>query len=137
MMKVKQERTGWRDEALSNRHREWGWDCPMLDIDFIGLEYDSGKPTAIVEYKNENAQPQYPSHPSYRALAKLGTLAGLPVFACRYASDFSKWQVTPLNSVATLKTGRAEMTEVEWVEFLYGLRGRHVPAQVVSKLTQS
>ena len=37
MAEVRPERTGWRDEKLSQRHRMWGWDCPAVDIDFLLL----------------------------------------------------------------------------------------------------
>lgn len=41
MMKaVAEERNGWRDERISKRHRQWGRDCPAVDIDFLMLEYD-------------------------------------------------------------------------------------------------
>ena len=52
-MNVKQERTNWRDEALSQRHRQWGWNCPGLDLDFVFLEYDKGRAVAVVEYKTK------------------------------------------------------------------------------------
>jgi len=29
------ERTGFRDEALSRRHREWGINCPAVDVDWL------------------------------------------------------------------------------------------------------
>ena len=32
---VRAERTHWRDEALSERHRLWGYDCPAVDVDFL------------------------------------------------------------------------------------------------------
>ncbi|MBQ3642555.1 MAG: hypothetical protein IJQ99_02210 [Synergistaceae bacterium] len=127
MPKVKQERTGWRDEGLSLRHRQWGFDCPMTDIDFLALEYDTGKAKAIVEYKNEHAQLQYPSHPSYRALIDLGNRAELPVFACRYSDDFSKYKVTALNFHASkFCPVPAELTEREWVSMLYKIRDREI-----------
>jgi len=50
MREVRPERTGWRDLELSKRHRQWGWDCPGIDLDFLFLEYDRGKAVAIVEY---------------------------------------------------------------------------------------
>ena len=99
MPEVRQERTGWRDEGLSQRHRHWGWDCPAVDIDFLMLEYDNGKASALVEYKNEHAKPQYVSHPTYQAMINLGDRAGIPVIACRYSDDFSKWRVVPLNNL--------------------------------------
>lgn len=127
--RVKEERTGWRDLRLSQRHRRWGWNCPAIDLDFVLLEYDRGKAVAIVEYKHEKAPLQFPSHPSYQALINLGDRAELPVFACRYADDFSWWSAVPLNRVAKmLLPTRAKMTEQEWVNFLYKVRGYSPPA---------
>lgn len=122
---VRKERTGWRDLGLSQRHRKWGWDCPGVDLDFLFLEYDKGKAVAIVEYKNEFAPSQYATHPTYQAMIDLGTRAGVPVFACRYKSDFTVWKVTRLNAVAEryLDDRTVVMTEKEWVTFLYKLRG--------------
>ncbi len=131
MPEVKQERTGWRDMALSERHRRWGWDCPAVDLDFLFLEYDKGQPIAIVEYKHENASPQYASHPTYQAMINLGTRAGIPVFAARYKEDFSKWKIIPLNDIAIENlTHQKDMTEKEWVTFLYELRGYTPPEQL-------
>ncbi len=125
---VRAERTGWRDQELSLRHRAWGWDCPAVDIDFLMVEYDKGEPVAVVEYKHENAPPQSPSHPSYRALVKLADRAGLPMLFVRYAADFSWFRVTPLNDCAmAILPARLTMTEQEWVTLLYRLRGREVP----------
>ena len=56
MPEVRAERTGWRDEELSQEHRKWGFDCPTVDIDFLMLEYDTGRASALVEYKNEHAK---------------------------------------------------------------------------------
>lgn len=128
---ISQERTGWRDSALSERHRSWGLDCPALDMDFIMLEYDHGAATALVEYKNEHAAPQYATHPSYRALVDIGNRAGLPVFACRYATDFTWFTVVPLNDKAREQIGhRQSMTELEWVETLYRTRGYELPDDI-------
>lgn len=128
---VKEERTGWRDAGLSERHRSWGWDCPALDLDFVLLEYDYGKATAIVEYKNQHAAPQYPSHPSYRALIDLGNKADIPVFGCRYADDYSWYRVAPLNQAARKYVQQqTEMSETQWVETLYRIRGNDLPDSV-------
>lgn len=125
MRQVKPERTGWRDEALSQRHRTWGWNCPAVDIDFLMVEYDCGKASALVEYKHERAAPQYASHPSYRTLVDLGDRARLPIFACRYSDDFTSWRVTPLNDLAkSFCPERRDMTEAQWVALLYKTRGR-------------
>ena len=125
---VKTERTGWRDLRLSERHRRWGWDTPAVDLDFLFLEYDRGKAVALVEYKHERAAPQYATHPTYQAMIDLGNRAIIPVFCARYSDDFSTWRITPLNARAKeFLATRTEMTEREWVTFLYRIRGYDVP----------
>lgn len=128
---VRPERTGWRDEELSRRHRLWGWDCPAVDVDFLMLEYNHGDPVAIVEYKQENAPLLKPKHPSYQAIRRLCDKSEISFFGVRYAHDFIWWHVTPLNSLAKKNIPvqrRQELwTEREWIEFLYGLRGFQPP----------
>ena len=132
MPEVRQERTFWRDEGLSQRHRRWGWDCPAVDIDFLMLEYDNGKATALVEYKNEHAKPQYASHPTYQAMINLGDRAGIPVIACRYSDDYSKWCVVPLNAKAReFIPERIELDEAGWVRLLYKVRGREISDEIL------
>lgn len=132
MSQVREERTGWRDEGISRRHRRWGWDCPAVDLDFLLLEYDRGKASAIVEYKNEHAQPQYVSHPTYQAMIDLGNKANIPVIACRYSDDYSEWKVVPLNDKAKeFIPKRATLSENEWVKLLYIIRGYDVPQSVL------
>jgi len=86
---VAQERTGWRDQEISARHRMWGYDCPALDLDFLMLEYDQGKAAALVEFKNEKAMPIRMGHPSIRALIGLADAANIPLFLVRYDSHFA------------------------------------------------
>ena len=125
MPNVREERTGWRDERLSRRHRRWGWDCPAVDVDFLMLEYDRGKAVALVEYKHERAEKQFATHPSYQAMIDLGDRGQIPVFACRYSDDFSNWRVVSLNGLAKRwVAASADMTEREWVTLLYAIRGR-------------
>ncbi len=129
------ERTGWRDEALSRRHRRYGWGCPAVDLDFLLLEYDHGKASALIEYKNELAPIQYASHPTYQALIDLGNRADLPVIVARYTTDFSKWKVTPLNNKAkTFIPEKKEMDENGFISLLYNLRGQKVPPSVLENL---
>ena len=126
-MKVKEERTGWRDLAMSKRHRDWGQDCPAVDIDFLMIEYDLGIPVALIEYKHEAAKPGNSSHPSYRAISIMATRAALPFFVVRYAGNFSWWRVVPINNIAqTIQPTRIEVDEKQYIQFLYKLRGRVV-----------
>lgn len=125
MPRVRRERSGWRDEGLSRRHREWGWDCPAIDIDFLMLEYDTGEPVAVVEYKHESAKPVDPSHASYRAILALTEAACIPFFVVRYKADFSYWRVTPVGRIATQFLSEPRTAnEQQYVRFLYWLRGR-------------
>ena len=131
MREVKKERTGWRDLRLSERHRRWGWNCPAVDLDFLFLEYDKGKAVALVEYKHEYAPPQRSTHPTYQAMIDLGDRASVPVFAVRYANDFSWWRVISLNNCARVWVpARLVLTEREWVTLLYLIRGYDLPDSV-------
>lgn len=51
MSGTKQEQTGWRDMELSLRHRDWGRNCPCVDIDFLVVEYNYCKPCALIDFK--------------------------------------------------------------------------------------
>ena len=119
---MNQERTNWRDEELSKRHRTWGKEFSAFDLDFIMVEYSYKKPCALVEYKNEHATEQSIKQANHATLKELGDLARLPVFCVRYASDFSWWKVIPMNGWATLHVGnkneRPILTEQEWLSFL-------------------
>lgn len=139
MPQVKPERTGWRDEALSRRHRYWGFDVPAIDIDFLMLEYDRGRPVALIEYKRETAGAlrleEMQEHSSYQALMRLADR--LPVFVVRYAADLAWFDVAPLNSAAFRQVpGLTHWSEAEYVRFLYRLRGRTIAGPVLAWLTQ-
>lgn len=128
MTEVSQERTGWRDQRISRRHRQWGYDCPALDIDFLMLEYDNGKAVALAEYKHEDAPIVRTGHPSMRAITDLADRANLPAFVVRYSDDFSRWYVSPLNGPARQLCPQAqELTELEYVRLMYRCRGRDLP----------
>lgn len=132
---VRQERTGWRDIGLSAQHRAWGFDVPCVDIDFLLLEYDRGEPSALIEFKHENARLVNLAHPSYLALSTLGTRAGIPVFVVRYGNGYGWFKTQSVNELAQrLLPSVATMTQHEWVTFLYRLRGREVPTGVLSSL---
>ncbi len=104
-----------------------------MELDLLFLEYDRGKAVALVEYKHERAAPQYASHPTYQAMIDCGNRAGLPVFAVRYADDFSWWRVVPLNALARRWVPRrVDLTEHDWVRLLYRIRGYKLPDSVLS-----
>lgn len=99
----RKERTGWRDSALSERHGTWGFNCPAVDLDFVMMEFNHGKPCALVEYKHKNARLPDPRHATYRALVALadGYKDGpLPCFVAIYDPDHWSFRVVPLNESA-------------------------------------
>lgn len=140
MSETAKERTGWRDERISQRHRLWGVECKATDIDFLLLEYsnDFGKitPAAIIEYKHEYAPPQMLNNCQYLALKTLGDKADLPIFAVRYNDSFTQFLVVPVNKYATSTIReRQQMTEKEYVNFLFCLRGYNgAPKDILDKL---
>lgn len=130
------ERTGWRDAALSERHRLYGEDCPMVDIDFLACEYDRSKASAIIEYKSWD-MPRRPdfSQANYRTLADLADRAGLPFFVAVYYSTLWSYTLYPGNGHAHgLAKDGERLTELEYVNRLYTLRNRELPADLEYQL---
>lgn len=69
-------------------------------------------------------------------MVDLANRASVPIFGVRYALDYSWYSVTPLNAVAKLKIGSGKMmNEHEYVTFLYLLRDRVVPPEILNDLT--
>lgn len=108
---------------LSLRHREWGFNCPAVDLDFLVVEYNFGKPVAIVEYKFYLARKPELKHPTYRALHALSDAAGVPFLIAQYWKDPWAFRVTPVNdrAKAIYKHGTV-LSERRYVESLYLIR---------------
>ena len=90
----------WEGEILSHRHRDWGWDCPVVDLDFV-VSSDK-KVLGIVEYKHNRsfASPKaFKNHPTGRALCDLGNSLSerIPVLFVYYDDDFQHFRIYPLN----------------------------------------
>lgn len=134
---VKPERSHWRDEALSLRHRSYGFDCPAVDLDFILLEFNTGRPCALVEYKSGDPRPLDFGHPSYRALVALADASEIPALVAFYSPVFWSFTCYPLNSHAReWLTDGERLCELEYVAMLYQIRGREVPASVACRLNR-
>jgi len=131
---VPDERTFQRDMKLLLRHRQWGFNVPAEDIDFI--EYDNRKAIALVEYKR--AYDLASCHPNLdanlEALIDLGNKASLPVF-CTFYKSLRWYRVFPLNKFAKDK-GPPDgiLSEHKYVDFLYWLRGRQMPDHIRERL---
>ena len=129
MQSVRPERSGWRCEAISRRHREWGYNCPAVDLDFVVAEYNHGKPVALVEYKDRHAQPPNVGHPTYQALIALadGYSGGaIPCMIAVYCSEHWWFRVYLLNDAARCHYAHVQAGEVlceqRFVRSLYLLR---------------
>lgn len=134
------ERSGWRDQAISSRHRDWGFNCPAVDLDFLMVEYDGGYPIAVVEYKHFRAAIPDVDHATYRAVSQLYDDEGkqLPLWVARYWPDIWAFRVRAVNERAKKLTARADgwndMTERMFVEALHAVRHREVEQRVYPKL---
>lgn len=135
---VRLERTGWRCEKISARHREWGYDCPAVDLDFMVAEYNHGKPVALIEYKDRRARQPDLRHATYRALASLANgyidlspdgpvPKPLPFLIAIYDSTDWWFRVIPVNERAREHYRHVldkVITEQRFVRSLYLLRKR-------------
>lgn len=138
MLPVKEEITGWRDEDLSKRHRRWGWDCPVVDIDFLMVEYNLGKPVALVEYKKYTAAKPNLNHPTYKALCELANADNLPFFIAFYWPGIWAFKITPVNDTAKRYYDTSAIyTEKQYVESLYLLRSRIINSMILDGLNDS
>ena len=141
MVEVARERTGWRDEKISLRHRDWGLACQATDLDFLLLEYTThhGRPVlaALIEYKmRNNLIPPNLNTGQYSALIRFCDIDNLPFFVVIYREDCSEFSVIPCNGSAIYWLQKeCRMSEFEYVTFLYHLRGeKNIPQDVIEKL---
>jgi hypothetical protein len=144
MREVRPEKTGWRDRDLSLRHREWGYDAPFADFDWVCVEYDMHKVMGLFDYKNETAE--WPPDQDRGKKATLDALRDMadkghvPFFVVRYKRPFSWFEPYCWSNVAHMGWssyhGR-RMSEFDYVTFVYKLRARTVPSEIASRLSRS
>jgi len=131
----------------------WGRDVPAMDLDFILTEYDRCVPIALIDYKHEHGVINLESA-NTRTLIALGDMAGIPAFIVRYGhskqdgwwgdvpEDSVPWfQVIPLNVYAHGKdmpsnSNNTKLSELVFVSWLYELRGRKIPQDIVNILNK-
>lgn len=132
---VRRESTGWRDAAISARHRMYGWDVPAVDIDFLMVEYDGGKPQALIEYKTLGAQVPDETNKSIAAIRELANAYPVPFLIVFYDSSNWSYCVFAGNEAAVefLKSRRLVMCEQSYVQKLYALRRRATDMDVLRK----
>ena len=123
------ERTGWRDEEISSRHRSWGMHCPAVDLDFLLIEYDSGTPAAVIEYKHRQCSSIDLSANSLRALSSLATASKIPCLVAVYYPGPWCFYVICVNAEAkALYKHDRFLSESRYVASLYYMRDRVRPS---------
>jgi len=126
--KTRPERTQWRDQKLSERHRKWGFNCPAIDIDFLMIEFHVGEPIAIVDYKRYTGSIKNLNQKSINAISTLANNSNIPFFVVFYWDDIWAFQITAINNIAKniLQQHKIDknkiLTEQQYVSFLYKLR---------------
>ncbi len=119
-------------KSLLERQKAWGLSSPANDIDFLLFVFNGEETKGIVKYKR-TALSEWRRNHSSSVISELGTMAGVPAFVCGYAKDFSWFWPIPLNDEARKwipeHDGR-RLSEKEWAEMLYAIRGRSMPADV-------
>lgn len=132
---MREESTGWRDEEISKRHRLYGLNVPAVDVDFLLIEYDTGKPTAIIDYKTASSPLWDNERANKKVLGGLYDEDGqqLPFFIVRYDSTNWRFWLYGRNTAAIAWLERLNcrdgqyLAEFDYVRFLYILRGREMP----------
>lgn len=134
---AKAEKYGYRDLRLSGRHRLYGADCPMVDIDFICCEYFSKIPKAIIEYKHIRAIKPDWTQANYQTLINLGEMASLPVYVTLYDPHRWKFQVHAGNALAQkIVKNPTVLNEKRYYSFLCFLRGIEPQENILRKLNE-
>lgn len=117
----------WQGEIVSKRHRDWGWNNPALDIDFV-LEKEN-KPLAIIEFKNDRTFSDYEKFSkttSCQAIKYLCDYCESPVafFLIIYNYNFTNFKINALNDTAKKFTNDNELVlnQEEYLEFLENIR---------------
>lgn len=135
---VKSEITGWRDEEISARHREYGFDCPACDVDFLLVEYHVGKPVALIEYKRAGAPLPNFDHPTIRAQRYLADNTQIPFLIVHYWPGTWAFRCYPVNQVAHQFFESAEaLSEREYVQRLYRLRRLVLTSEISDTLNDT
>ncbi len=99
-IKLNKTKETWPGEIISYRHRDWGWDCPAVDVDFFVI--NNCAVAGIVEYKNMQSfskPSQFKAHPTGKALTNLAVKGkkDVPLIFVYYSGDLDKFKVYPIS----------------------------------------
>ena len=126
-------------DSISDRHRGYGNNCPATNIDCLLYEYNHMQPVAIIDFKARRLAANDRTSFNARATANLCNMARIPFYLASYSNSEWSFILAPVNAIATQlmqKHGMTEtkMSELQFVTFLYDLRGKRLPSETVQKL---
>ena len=134
--------SGWRDADLNVWHTDHGFACPAAGMQLPMIEYDRGAAVGLVNYvRRGDALPSGAKVTKfYRAFGTLNATGNgpqLPFLTAVYDPRNWAMRLFPHNSAAgalvrrvaddTGDDGWAMVTEAQFAELLYAMRGRLVP----------
>jgi hypothetical protein len=130
-------------DSISDRHRQYGRDCPVTNIDCLMYEYDHCEPIALLDFKAKHPTPHDRTSFNARAIANLANRAGIPFYLAYYSNARWSFILDPVNEIAAdllIKHHETavQMSEVRFVRFLYALRRNgELPPDIAATLCQT
>jgi len=129
MFRSMPERTGWRDEEISKRHRNfWGPGCHAIDLDFIMIEHHFGKVVALIDYKHHHAARPCENfreeNKNFKACASMADKSEVPFMIVYYWPPTYAVRVYPGNTIADsyFRAPYQDLCERDFVSGLHQLR---------------
>ena len=131
-----QQRSPFRHEDISLRHRQWG-PLGLCDIDaWYTLELRRKTPVALISYKRQGYKEASESEMTAEGFIALGKAAQLPVFEVIYSVDMGTFIVDPKNARAKAVHPGGVMDECAYVSLLYRLRRMQMPGGIRQALME-
>ena len=118
---------GTRDMWLRDRHRTWGSNVPMMDMDGLLWEYDNRLVIGLIEYKHKHAARLEGAE--LETILTTAERLAVPAYEVRYLDDDDEplFHVEPLNPLGRLFGHPSGwVSEDDYIRFLHEIRGRTV-----------
>jgi hypothetical protein len=140
-VEVNGERTGMRDawlhQFISKVHRTWGPSTQMVDADWVIAEHSNGMPVAVIEFKSKFGQRVlFPEDDiNLKCLKALADNSKIPFIVVWYWRPEAAFKISVENDYAgDYFTDQEMLTERDFVERVYLLRGMSLPIGIADRL---
>jgi len=139
---MRKDDSGWRDDSLNRWHVDHGFPCPAAGMALPMIEYDRGLAVGLVNYVRRgdvlpSGREAVAAHYAFSRACGPGNGGQLPFLTAVYDPRNWAMKLFPHNAAAaalvrrvadnTGGDGWAPMTEAQFAELLYAMRGRLVP----------